>query len=128
MELVKNNKKYWNFIRELRNTGEGFVNQTQITPADQNEYMKKHGKDYFVCIEDGVPVGFIGAVDNDIRLAVDVQYRRKGIGRFMIDIFMIMKPDSTAKVKYNNTASINLFRSCGFFLTSNDDDFLYFKR
>ena len=60
------------------------------------------------------PVGFVGQIDGDIRVAVDPEYQGKGVGKFMINQIMKLHPESIAKVKLGNEASIRLFESCGF--------------
>ena len=45
MELVKNGPKFWEFIRNLRNTKgvrESFIQQKEITDIEQAEYMLKY--------------------------------------------------------------------------------------
>lgn len=132
MILVKNKKKYWDFIRELRNDNEiqsGFVEQVNITKAEQIKYMKKWGNHYYICLgENNCPVGYIGEIDRDIRLAVLKEYQKKGIGKFMLNKFMDINPYCSAKIKHGNISSIHLFESCGFDLSGSDVNFLYYKK
>ena len=67
-----------------------------------------------MCVEDGEVIGFIGHVDNDIRLAVKKDRQKKGVGKFMVKGFTEKHPESFAKVKMDNEASLSLFESCGF--------------
>ena len=131
MNLVPNEKKYWEFIRHLRNDRaiqKGFVEQVHIKKKEQEKYMHDFNNCYYLCIEDGKPVGYIGEINDDIRLAVVTQHQKKGIGKFMLNEFMKLRPNSIAKVKLGNMASINLFYSCGFRCISTDLNFHYFVR
>ena len=128
--LMGNVPKYWEFIRKLRNhpmSKKGFVEQSDITEDEQIEYMQKHNDDYYVCVQDGRAVGFIGAVDGDIRLAVDPLWKGLGIGEYMLNSFMCRHPHTHAKILKDNTPSIRLFEKCGFSLHSDDDEFYYYS-
>ena len=113
MELVLNESKYWDFIRELRNTEgikEGFINQAHITPEMHNDFMKN----FYICIIDTKPAGYVGVIDNDIRVATHPHFQGVGVGTFMINEIMKIYPNAFAKVKLKNEASIRLFKKCGF--------------
>jgi len=115
--FVENEEKYWEFIRKLRTNEEviqGFVQQGDINPEQQEIYMKKYGHMYYICILDDKPVGFIGVIDRDIRVATHPDFQKRGVGKFMINELMKLHPDSLAKVKVDNQASLRLFESCGF--------------
>jgi len=130
IRFVPNSTKYWEFIRELRNDPEireGFVEQIAITKVDQCRYMEKHNDDYYICLHEGVPVGYIGAVDNDIRIAVHKDYQRQGIGEAMVREFMLLKPDSRAKILIYNTVSQKLFEKCGFTRVRQNASFYYYE-
>ena len=117
MYFVENEEKYWEFIRKLRTNEEvirGFVQQGDISPEQQEIYMKKYGHMYYICIVDDQPVGFIGVIDRDIRVATHPDFQKRGVGKFMINELMKLHPDSLAKVKVDNQASLRLFESCGF--------------
>ncbi len=117
LKLVKNEKKYWEYIRKLRNNDlvqGGFIDNVMITPEQQAKYMSKHNDNYFVCLCDGVPVGYVGEIDGDIRVATEPDRQKVGIGTFMIEELMSIRPGSFAKVKVENNASISLFKKCGF--------------
>jgi ribosomal protein S18 acetylase RimI-like enzyme len=115
MELVKNGPRYWNFIRKLRNkTKEGFVQQGHITEIQQAEHMLKYNNNYWVCIIDERPVGYVGVIDGDIRVATHPEHQGYGVGSFMINEIMNLFPDAVAKVKLDNEASLKLFEKCGF--------------
>ena len=130
--LVQNEPKYWEFIRIVRNDPEmqkGFVDIVQITPDQQAEYMTKYNDDYFVCLNaENEPIGYVGEINGDIRVAVIVKYQRMGVGKFMINELMKLRPDTYAKMKFDNIASKKLFESCGFDYVKKDDNFYYYKR
>ena len=76
--------------------------------------MFENFTNYLICIDNDEIIGFIGHVDNDIRLATKKTYQKKGVGKFMVEGFMKKFPESFAKVKIDNEASRRLFESCGF--------------
>lgn len=132
MKLVPNTKKYWEFIRQLRFHPEnisGFVVSEEVSSDQQERYMQKYNDNYFVCLDENeTPVGFIGEVDNDIRLAVDPDHKNKGIGKYMLGEFMNTHPFATAKVLSDNIASLKTFYSCGFISHKFDGKFFYLTK
>lgn len=110
MELVKCTREYWEFVRSLREEEKaGFISQEPISKHEHSLFMSKHSDNYKICLIDGEPVGFVGVVGDDIRVAVRKEYQRRGIGKFMIQ-----SCEGKAVVKIGNEASINLFLSCGY--------------
>jgi len=115
MELVKNSPRHWGFIRKLRNSArKGFIQQEHITEIQQAEHMLKYNNNYWVCVVDEKPVGYVGVIDNDIRVATHPEHQGHGVGSFMINEIMNLFPDAVAKVKLDNEASLKLFEKCGF--------------
>ena len=116
LKFIANEEKYYEFIRLLRNSnhGDGFVEKVNITPEQQKEYMKIYKECYYVCLDENIPVGFIGQIDDDIRVAVIPDYFKKGVGKFMVNELSNKHPTAYAKVKIENNASLKLFESCGF--------------
>lgn len=117
MELVKCTEKYWEFIRLLRNDDRvlnGFIESINITSDIQINYMNKYSECYRVALINETPVGYVGVIDDDIRVCTHPDYQGKGIGKFMINKCMEIWPEAFAKVKLDNLASIKLFESCGF--------------
>ena len=93
---------------------DGFIEVVNITKDQQDKYMKKHIDKYIVALYNNEPAGFAGSLDNDIRVCVHPDYQGKGIGKVLITELMERFPDSFAKVKIENEASIKLFEACGF--------------
>jgi len=115
MELVDVTPKYYEFIRFLRTHSDNakfFIEQVEISELDQIKYMEKHGKDYYVCLLYDEPVGYIGVIDNDIRICTHPNFKGRGIGKFMLQKIKDMYPSATAKIKKDNIASQKLFTSC----------------
>ena len=116
-EFIQNNRKYWKFILELRNhplVKTGFIQQRHVTNENHTQYMEKYSDNYFLCLIDNIPAGYVGVVDDDIRVATHPEYQGRGVGKFMINEIMKIFPNSCAKVKIENTASLKLFEACGF--------------
>ena len=132
MKLVKNDPKYYEFIRSLRthyDNSNGFAEIVSINQSQQREYMRKHGSCYFICLNNlNKPVGWVGVVDNDIRVCVSHAEKKQGIGSFMINELSKTHPNAKAKVLVSNSASVALFKSCGFQEFSRDERFIYFQR
>jgi ribosomal protein S18 acetylase RimI-like enzyme len=117
MELVRNNRRYWDFIRKLRNmknVKEGFIQQEYITEMQHAEHMIIYNNNYWVCLSDGETAGYVGVIDDDIRVATHPAFQERGVGTFMINEVMKIFPDASAKVKIDNKASLKLFEKCGF--------------
>jgi len=117
MELVKNGPKFWEFIRKLRNMEEvkgGFIHQKEISSIEHAEYMLRYNNNYWVCLVDKNPAGYVGVIDSDIRVATHPDYQNQGVGSFMINQIMKIHPAAHAKVKLQNETSVRLFEKCGF--------------
>ncbi len=116
-KLVKCQKEYYEFIRLLRTDPRiksAFISQKEITKDEQEKYMKIYQDDYYICLNEGNPVGFIGIVSNDIRLAVSPEFQNKGIASFMLKEINLMRDDYEVKIKSDNISSINFFKKNGF--------------
>ena len=117
MELVKNSYIYWEFVRDLRNMDgirEGFVKQNIITRTQHEEFMKKNSSFFWICLDKSAPIGYIGIIDDDIRVATHPNYQGLGVASFMLNEVMKQNPEAQAKVKINNKASLRLFEKNGF--------------
>jgi GNAT superfamily N-acetyltransferase len=120
LAFVKNAPEYYEFIRELRLDPaiiSGFVSQQVITKEQQMDYMRAHGKDYYICLLRGVPIGFIGVVNGDLRLAVKSEYQRKGVASFMLSELSKIVPVFSVRVKRSNARSLVFFEKNGFVQT-----------
>ena len=93
---------------------EGFVQQDIIDEIEHAKYMLKYNNNYWVCVIEGVPAGYVGVIDDDIRVATHPDFQGHGVGSFMINRIMEMHPTAYAKVKLDNEASIKLFEKCDF--------------
>ena len=117
MELIKCTPQYWEFVRTLRNDERvlnGFIKSVHITEEMQIKYMKNHSDLYRIAKVDGNPAGYVGVIEDDIRVCTHPDYQGKGVGKFMINEIMKEEPTAFAKVKMDNEASIKLFEACGF--------------
>ena len=130
LKLVENSLVYYEFIRQLRTHPEntkGFLEQVQITEDQQKSYMEKYEKNYWICLSGNTPVGFVGIVDNDIRLAVQPNTKGLGIGTFMIKELIKNHKDGTAKVLLDNISSQKVFEKNNFTNYKSDEKFKYYK-
>ena len=117
MELVECTSEYWEFVRVLRNDERvlsGFIKSVYITEEMQNSYMETHFKFYRIALVDGNPAGYVGVIEDDIRVCTHPDFQGKGVGKFMINQCMVIWPSAFAKVKIDNEASMKLFEACGF--------------
>ena len=117
LELVECDRVYWDFVRDLRNdvrVADAFINQTFISPEMQDKYMSKNSIHYRIALFNGAPAGYVGVIDDDIRVCTHPDFQRKGVAKFMLQSAIEIWPAAMAKIKVNNVASLNLFKSCGF--------------
>ena len=116
--LVECDEKYWEFVRKLRMNDEvidGFIKTDFISKDQQSRYMNKYSNNYRIALIDEIPVGFVGVIENDIRVCTHPEHQRKGVGKFMINECLKIWPDAFAKIKIDNKSSLKLFESCGFY-------------
>ena len=101
LKLIPNESKYWEFIRLLRadkRVQEGFIQVTsQISKREQEIYMEKYNENYYICLSDNIPCGFIGEIDGDIRVCTSPDYQGKGVGSFMISEITKLRPNIYAQ-------------------------------
>ena len=130
MVIVACSSEYWEFVRLLRMDQRvigGFLQTTPITKEQQERYMVDNSKYYRICLVDGKPAGYVGVIDDDIRVCTHPDFQGLGVGKFMINECMKIWPTAYAKVKLGNTASDKLFLSCGFEVSGMDTNFTYYK-
>jgi RimJ/RimL family protein N-acetyltransferase len=131
MVIVECSKEYWEFVRKLRMDGrvvDGFLETTPITDEQQTKYMTDNSQYYRIALVDGQPAGYVGVINDDIRVCTHPDFWGMGVGKFMIKSAMVIWPTAYAKVKHGNTASDKLFLSCGFEESGKDDKFTYYKK
>lgn len=117
LQLVACEEKYWEFVRNLRNDikiQEGFIKKVHISPDEQINYMQKYASFYRICLFNNIPAGYIGVLNNDIRICTHPDFQKKGIGLFMVKRGMEIWPNAKAKIKASNIASLKLFKNAGF--------------
>lgn len=132
--LVDNEPQYWDTIYNLRfhpKNISGFVEQKKVTKEEHVKYMQRHGFKYKICLLNGVtPIGFIGNVYNDLRLAVDPMEHNRGVALFMLNEYKKLATDSMplqAKVFKDNASSNAVFLKAGFIpLFGSDERFNYY--
>lgn len=130
MVIVECTKEYWEFVRQLRMDGrvvDGFLETTPITEEQQIKYMISNAQNYRICLVNGQPAGYVGVIEDDIRVCTHPDFWGMGVGKFMIKSAMAIWPTAYAKVKLGNIASDKLFLSCGFEVSGRDDKFTYYK-
>ena len=93
---------------------QGFIQQQLITQEQQQSYMSKLNDCYYVCLYDDQPCGYVGVINDDIRVATHPDFQGKGVASFMINEIMKIHTNALAKVKVDNHRSLKLFKSCGF--------------
>jgi len=92
MELVKCDKKHWRRILEIRNlVRKSFINSSIISYETHIKFMETYYKNYIVAIRYGEVVGFAGVVNNDVRVAVDPKYQKRGIGKKLLNKIVMKK-------------------------------------
>jgi RimJ/RimL family protein N-acetyltransferase len=129
MELVECREQYWEFVRELRmdeRVASGFIETTPITKEQQANYMSNNSQHYRIALVNGQPAGYVGVLNDDIRVCTHPDYQGMGVGKFMINECMNIWPTAYAKVKHGNEASSKLFLACGFVMNGTDDRFKYY--
>jgi ribosomal protein S18 acetylase RimI-like enzyme len=128
LRFVKNEAKYYEFIRLMRvhpKNQKGFLEQVNITEEQQEKYMQKYNDCYYLCLQNETPVGYVGVVDDDIRICTDPEHQKLGAGAFMLNEIIKVFPNATAKILKDNTPSINLFKKCNFTIVNEDKNLYY---
>jgi GNAT superfamily N-acetyltransferase len=117
IDVVDNDPKYHEFIRILRNdprVADGFLERVQITAEQQAAYMERNAHCYVVARCGGIPVGYAGVVDDDLRICVHPNYQSQGIGEILLQTILQRFPKAQVRIKWGNEASLRLFAKFGF--------------
>lgn len=117
MKLVLCVEKYWEFVRTLRNderVSDGFIEMINITPEMQKVYMSKYSEYYRIALVNDIPAGYVGVIEDDIRICTHPDYQNMGVGKYMLAEILKEFPTAYGKVKIDNEASKKLFKSLGF--------------
>ena len=132
MELVDCDKKYWEFVRSLRNDSNnllGFIETKYISFDDQLNYMKLNSSFFKICLLNDEPVGYIGLIGekkDEITFCVAHSKKGNGIGSFMVEDFTKNK-SCWAKVKVENKNSSYIFEKLRFKKTTKNN-FNYYEK
>lgn len=101
------------FIRDLRTdprATHGFLDQVlSISDHDQITYMNQNSENYFLAYYHGLPVGFGGVINDDIRYAVIPYFQNLGIGTKILNYIKRRNPNAKGKIKKDNLSSIQAF-------------------
>ena len=130
LKLVRNEEKFYEFIRLLRNdpkNQKGFLEQVNIDSEQQKKYMNKFNDFYYVCLLGDNPIGYVGVIEDDIRICTDDRYKKSGTGTFMLKEIIKIFPNAKAKILKDNKASLNLFKKCNFIVVNYDEILYYLK-
>jgi GNAT superfamily N-acetyltransferase len=130
MELVECREQYWEFVRGLRmdeRVIDGFIETIPITEEQQVTYMSKNAQHYRIALVNRKPAGYVGVLNDDIRVCTHPDFQGLGVAKFMINECIKIWPTAYAKVKIGNIASDKLFISCGFEVSNKDANFTYYK-
>ena len=76
--------------------------------------MEQHSDCFYLCILDEQPAGYVGVINDDIRIATHPDFQKKGVGKFLLSEIKNVFPSAYAKIKIDNEASLKLFQSAGF--------------
>ena len=68
------------------------------------------------------PIGFVGCVEDDIRVAVAHEYQGNGLAVQMIELISKKYPTGKVKIKVDNTASRRAFEKAGYEVFATIDD------
>ena len=117
MKVIRIKPKHYEDVRMLRNnpaSKRGFIIQSDISKEQQIRYMRKNRNGYFVCLDKGTFVGYIGVVNNDIRICVSPLFQGRGAAKAMIRKIKKLYPQAQAKILVSNAKSLNLFMKMGY--------------
>lgn len=93
----------------------GFLTEDYISPSDQRKYMDKNADKYFIAMLDGSAAGYIGVLDDDIRVCTHPDFQGKGVGTFMLEEIRDKFPNAVGRIKRSNIPSQKAFNKAGVF-------------
>lgn len=117
IKLVECSEEHWEFVRLLRNDKrvlDGFIEDIYISHEMQQEYMNQYSNHYRIAIKLGKQVGYVGNIENDLRICTHPDFQSQGVAKFMLNEVTKIWPNAFGKIKINNINSLKLFESCGF--------------
>ena len=117
INLVECSEEHWEFVRSLRNDKrvlDGFIDDSHISYEMQQKYMTEYSEYYRIAIKSGKQVGYVGVIENDLRICTHPDFQGQGVAKFMLNEVMKIWPNAFGKIKINNMSSLKLFESCGF--------------
>ena len=118
LKLINAEPEFWEFIRKLRTDHRvmhGFLTEKYISSEDQKEYMGKYSDNYFVALYDGSAAGYIGVLDDDIRVCTHPDFQGRGVGTFMLKEIGNRFPRAYGRIKRSNISSQKAFNKAGVF-------------
>jgi GNAT superfamily N-acetyltransferase len=148
-EQVGQDEDYREYIRLLRNYYKDyFIDNTEINTDTHKTFMDNYGNDYYILTlkvppysinnisqnglflgtETNLLIGFIGVVNNDVRLAVHPLFIGQGYAKMMLKFIVEKYPNCKSKVKKNNANNLLLFEKSEYFIEYDEcPEFFYFK-
>lgn len=116
LRLADCTENFWSFVLSLRNkVRDSFLSTDLISEVDHVNFMTKYSSTYRICIDNDIPIGFIGAVNGDIRLAVEPSYQGRQVASFMLKEFASLVPHTKeVKVRLDNLPSQRFFERNGY--------------
>ena len=118
LKLINAEPEFWEFIRKLRTDRRvmhGFLTEKYISSEDQKEYMRKYSDSYFVALYDGSAAGYIGVLDDDIRVCTHPNFQGRGVGTFMLKEIKDKFPNAVGRIKRSNISSQKAFNKAEVF-------------
>jgi GNAT superfamily N-acetyltransferase len=89
--------------------------------------MEKYNNSYFICLSGGTPIGYVGVVDNDLRICTHWDFKKNGVGTFMLSKIIEYYPNVDVKVLNSNKPSLNFFIKNKFKIINSDTNLSYLK-
>lgn len=117
LSLTNCSPEYWEFVRLLRmhkDVQDGFIETQDITPEQQVNYMSTYSDCFRIALLNGEPVGYVGVINDDIRICTHPNFQKRGVGKFLLQECFKIWPNAFGKIKISNKSSRKLFESCGY--------------